>query len=1180
MLLLEDDRGASCAPEPWVDRMPAVTVVRVHDTEAALNRLRNGGVDGLVIDDRIPNYRAVLTGVIDAFPDLPVGVFTGEEEMGERAIDAGAEWALPRADLNPGCLVRAVRQSVRRRRSDRYARAFRSSPEAIAITRLAGHTIVDVNPAFEALFGYEREAVVGKTAPDLGMWVDPDERDRILDRFAREGSVHGVLARFRRKDGTTGVAELSIDPFDLDGEAGALIYSRDVTARVRSEADARRRRKAALRFQERLKALHVVTRELSDVDDPNTLYRLAVERGRGALGFDRMGLLLFDGERITGTFGTDADGHVIDERGIIFDPGVDPQPRVLAMIRKGERLAVWEDESLFDHDKRVATGWHAVAVIHYGGDVLGWLSVDNLLQNRPYTAEQGELLALYAGLLGQRIQVLRSRQEQERLHARLMAFVEHTPAAIFMKDPEGRYLQVNRRFEELSGLHREDVIGRTDRDLFSEEEARRIADEDHIVLEGGRPCQGEWTLTRGKQPRTLLINRFVFSETGEGPATLCGVGVDITARKRAEEALLQSQNDLEERVRVRTEDLSRANDRLRQEAEIRRLTERALRESEERFRAAFDHAPVGMVLSGLDGRTMKVNPAACTLLGAAPDDLIDRVLPYHPVDRERVVAARKSLVAGSTDAVRLELRIRHKNGREVWAMTGLTLVRDELLEPRYFITQLIDITARKTAEARIRMHSRVLEGMAEGVVVTDEEGRILYGNPAVETLFGQTTETLTGQPLSVLIDTAEEAETLAAIEAALEAGGTWTGELAHCRQDGSPFVTSAQVSLLEDEGHRRRVFVLQDVSERKHLLDLLRETQAMASVGGWEIYLINNRLTWTDEVYRIHELPVGVEVDVERAIEYYHPEDRPVIREAVERGMATGAGWDLELRLITARGRQIWVRAIGKAHFREGAPYRVSGTFQDITRLKEAARLKDEFISVVSHELRTPLTSINGSLGLLTGGVAGSLPTTARSMLEVAHRNSRRLVHLINDLLDVQKIEAGQLTINPQPCSLNDLLHQALEANQMYGTRLGVRFELKNGTPDVSLRVDPERFQQVMANLLSNAAKFSPEGRVVDVGAARPAPDQVRVYVRDRGKGIPEAFRDRIFQPFAQADSSNTRRKGGTGLGLNITRSIIQLHGGRIDFESVPGEGTTFFFDLPCDSPRPSGDSKPEYATP
>jgi signal transduction histidine kinase len=222
--------------------------------------------------------------------------------------------------------------------------------------------------------------------------------------------------------------------------------------------------------------------------------------------------------------------------------------------------------------------------------------------------------------------------------------------------------------------------------------------------------------------------------------------------------------------------------------------------------------------------------------------------------------------------------------------------------------------------------------------------------------------------------------------------------------------------------------------------------------------------------------------------------------------------------------------------------------------------MKDEFISAVSHELRTPLTSIRGALALVVSGAAGSLPEKAKELLTIALRNSERLVRIVNDILDAEKIEADKMRINMQNVPLSVFLAQALAYNEPYAEKFKVRFRL-DGAPQGDVAADPERLMQVITNLLSNAAKFSPPGSdVILRGGTKDG--RVVIEVQDFGPGIPEDFRPYIFQKFAQAHHSGAERIEGAGLGLNLSRLLVELMGGEIGFQTKTGEGTTFFVRL------------------
>jgi PAS domain S-box-containing protein len=245
----------------------------------------------------------------------------------------------------------------------------------------------------------------------------------------------------------------------------------------------------------------------------------------------------------------------------------------------------------------------------------------------------------------------------------------------------------------------------------------------------------------------------------------------------------------------------------------------------------------------------------------------------------------------------------------------------------------------------------------------------------------------------------------------------------------------------------------------------------------------------------------------------------------------------------------------------EGPP-RFTVYVRDITERQEVERMKSEFVSTVSHELRTPLTSIRGSLGLLEGGVVGELPAPAQEMVRIARSNTERLIRLINDILDLEKIEAGKLELKLQPLEVSEVVEATFAGLRAMADAAKVELRAQVlGAGQV--RADWDRLIQVLTNLVSNAIKFSPPQGVVTVRAHRGEERQVRFEVVDQGPGIPLEKRARLFGKFQQLDSSDTRSKGGTGLGLAISQAIVEQHGGHIDVHSEPGQGATFTFSLP-----------------
>lgn len=295
-----------------------------------------------------------------------------------------------------------------------------------------------------------------------------------------------------------------------------------------------------------------------------------------------------------------------------------------------------------------------------------------------------------------------------------------------------------------------------------------------------------------------------------------------------------------------------------------------------------------------------------------------------------------------------------------------------------------------------------------------------------------------------------------------------------------------------------------------------------------------------------------------------HPDDLEQDIELVKKIISGEAKtYQLEKRYFHKNGIAIWALLnVSLVRNANGAPDYFIAQIQDITERKEVERIKSEFISIVSHELRTPMTSIRGSLGLILGAFSKDLPDKVKGLVDIAHNNCERLILLINDILDIDKIASGQMRFDMRPESVADATKQATQANEGYAQKFNTTINLEPIDETLRINIDIARYIQVLSNLLSNAIKFSPENVPVEVSTTV-ADDRVRIYVQDYGEGIPEEFRSRIFSKFSQADSSSTRNKGGTGLGLHITQQMVEYMGGEIGFDTEIGKGTAFWVDFP-----------------
>ncbi|MFI5447616.1 PAS domain S-box protein [Polaromonas sp. UC242_47] len=472
------------------------------------------------------------------------------------------------------------------------------------------------------------------------------------------------------------------------------------------------------------------------------------------------------------------------------------------------------------------------------------------------------------------------------------------------------------------------------------------------------------------------------------------------------------------------------------------------------------------------------------------------------------------------------------------------------------------------------MSRAVTEGMAEGMVTATEDGTIVNVNSAARYLFGYRQEELMGQKVSMLLPTRYQMGFTAFFSALTERprGFRESGaEVVGVRRDGSEFPVNVSFGDVGVGGQRLFTAIIRDVTESRRISEALRDSEALlrqvtdtvpaliAYVDRDQCFQFHNKSY--EEAFGLATEQIHQKTMQEVMGPTLYARVRPHVMDALA-GYAVR--YEREQALPGGERREYVINYFPS--YGEGDEQdKVVGFFalgNDVTELKRMDRMKSEFVSTVSHELRTPLTSIRGSLGLVWGGVTGELPEKAKHLVGIAKNNCERLIRLINDILDSEKIESGKMRFDLQALDLEPLMVQALAANEGFADQHNVSLVLRSTKYPVRVNADSDRLLQVVTNLLSNAIKFSPPGGLVHVVLRRDA-GRVRVEISDSGPGIPEEFRKRIFQKFSQADSSDTRQRGGTGLGLNISKAIVERMEGRIGFTTESQVGSTFFFDLP-----------------
>ncbi|MBE9229827.1 PAS domain S-box protein [Phormidium sp. LEGE 05292] len=498
-----------------------------------------------------------------------------------------------------------------------------------------------------------------------------------------------------------------------------------------------------------------------------------------------------------------------------------------------------------------------------------------------------------------------------------------------------------------------------------------------------------------------------------------------------------------------------------------KYAELALRQSEQKFRGAFDTISAGMALVSPAGGFLEVNVALCQMLSYSEEELLQLRLEdiEHRDDRQADTDWIEPIFSGKISAYQVEKRFVSKQGQIIWGLMNLALMRDVQDLPLYLIVQIANISDRKQAEiAR------------------------------------------------------QESETR--LRLALEASGAvaWERDL----ETDEMFFTKMVIP---------------------HTPAIMPYHQAMALV---------------------------------------HPDDREAVDRANQQAIAQRGTFQIEHRVATSlqnpewRWFQVNARVLTDP---TGKPTRMIGMSVDITDRHQLDAMKDEFVSMVSHELRTPLTSIRGSLSLLESGVLKNKPEKAQQMLEIALNNTERLVRLVNDILNLQRLDSGRVPLIKEVCQVSDLIEQAVESVQTIADQNQLSIEWTPLSACVS--ASPDEIIQTVINLLGNAIKFSPPGSTIwlkaeitnnlDLRIRQKLPDWkdtiplacILFSITDQGRGIPPDKLESIFGRFQQVEFSDSHVKGGTGLGLAICKNIVQRHQGQIWVESAIGQGSTFYFTLP-----------------
>ena len=654
---------------------------------------------------------------------------------------------------------------------------------------------------------------------------------------------------------------------------------------------------------------------------------------------------------------------------------------------------------------------------------------------------------------------------------------------------------------------------------------------------------------------------------------------------------------------------------------------RLTREADARFRATFESAGIGIMIVAPDGAFTMVNPRWCEMLGYDEEELLGLTVDdiTVPGDTGMSSVEMRELLAGVRQTVALEKRYVRKDGSILWGMGTVRPVRAASGEVLYMVATVADITERKQAELALRKSEtrfrQLLDATPDALLIVDGDGVIITANPRCEEVFGHPPCELLGQPISRLIPSrfGHHDSMMAEYRSSPTPRAMARGPgLLALHADGRELPVEVSLSPLQvDEGlivlaAVRDISARRQVEEelerhREHLEELVGERTA-------ELERANVELQLSEERYRtlFEASPHGILVVDPAAMRCryanpaaarlfgftreqlvgmtasdLHPKEAlPRVLEEFEAMVLGDRDESLAVPCRRADGEVIYADINAAMLSLEGRHHMV-GIFRDVTEQRRmveelrvarqtaetASRAKSDFLASMSHELRTPLNAIIGFAEVLSDETFGELNERQNRYVGHVETSGKHLLALINDILDLSMVEAGKMKLALGEVRVRDLLVTSMTMIQETATRNGIRLaaDVEPDVEHLTIRADERKLRQVLFNLLSNAVKFTPSGGSIQ-GRAWLEGDEVLVSVRDDGIGIAPEDQDRVFQEFEQVDSSLARAHQGTGLGLGLSRRLMELHGGRIWLVSEGTDmGSTFTIAIPLGRPEHSG---------
>jgi PAS domain S-box-containing protein len=994
--------------------------------------------------------------------------------------------------------------------------AVEQAADGILITDTQG-IIRYVNPAFTAMTGYARDEAVGQRTSILRSGRHSDAFYRDIWLAITSGRVwHGELVN-RRKDGTLYTEEMQITPVqDPDGKiASYLAVKRDVTERRAAEQE-------------------------------HTLLAAIVESSDDAIAaVSPEGIILNWNRGAQKIFGYSAAEIVGRPSCLLFPRDRLPAlAQIMAEVLKGNSVSGHHGFSLRKDGTSFRASTTACPIRDASGTVT---AVSVVLRDISDQAEAANARALLASI------------------------VDSSREAILGVSLDGTVVSWNRGAAELFGYSSEEIIGTS-------------------VLRLSPPDVHEHTRHHIEKIRA-----------GENIATYESVRVRTDGRLIPVSISISPIRDASGHT-VGTSAIVR-------DISQRLAAERKLRESEARFRGVFEHAPIGLCVSGLDGRFIQVNPAFRRMVGYTEQQLLNMHFLdlTHPDDVPMCLGIKQALSEHPNESLEIEKRYIHSNGNVVWVRSKISRVREATGD--YDVVHVEDITARKHAEEALRESENRFRVIADAcptmLWVTNTEGGNVFVNRFWRDFFCPTDSQSEGNGWQTLFHPEDAPAFIESFARAVRDRAPFRAEARVRRADGSwRLIDSyAEPRMSPDGTFLGHVGINSDITNRRQAEQAIRNSHELAQSTIDELSSHVCVLDETGRVIAVNRAWRECAAANQRAVISEGSDYLAICDYAAIDGDAEAAEFAANVRSVLngekehyaleyschAPDRQRWF--IGTVHrFSIGRQPRILVEHINITDRKlaenalylasqdaeEANRAKSRFLASMSHEIRTPMNGVIGMLQLLD---QSELTDEQRRYASVAQHSGRVLLSLIDDILDLSKIEARKITFEKLDFNLQHAIEDAVHLFRAEASEKGLQVRIRVA-PDLPALLcgDPYRLRQILTNLCANAIKFTDRGEIAVEAALVGAPGStvtVRFTVADTGIGLRPDQIGSLFSPFTQADASTTRKYGGTGLGLAISKQLVELMGGTIGVESSEGQGSTFWFTAVFEAaqnpdPRPS----------